>query len=274
MRRTIFGLCAIMLLVSACRRTYLVTETTTFPVTTTLPTATSIPAPTETPAELPTVVSYGCQQTVAVFRTSLPYDFWCANQEIRFALRQGTLTTALFTTPSPVLAGQPVTVITYAKIESLFSNSLVGQCILTDSQTGTELSSTFYPTVNQVIHADCVVGEIKFTMAYTVSVIPANCSPEIIWESQTPGNFTLDAGKTYLIEVAFPYVTGDDAWWAHEVSWVEVTPSQTLTFVNAIGKVYAFPAACSQMDRQAWEMGNLFTSPNLLENFLHAGVVQ
>ena len=192
-------------------------------------------------------------------------------QEFSFTFAFGeTVTTALFASPEPVIADQPVSITTYARI-----GNENGTCALTDSRTGTHLESTLTLQEDLVVRANCVVGDHRLTMAYNINVIPSTCVPTLIWESNAPVTFTLEQGYNYIIEAAFLNVTGDDAWWAHETSWVEVgTDLRPLTITGATGRIYRFKNACTEQERLEWEIGNMTNSPNQLENLRHAGVIQ
>lgn len=271
MRKIIFWLTVFMILMAACTRSY-------HPISTPAPIQ---PAPTtiSTPSQAPTQViepitvnTYGCLHTGIVFSNGDPADFECNldAQEATFTFNSGeSVTTALFASPEPVAAGKPVSITTYAKI-----GNENGTCILTDAQTGAPLQSTLILQESLTVHSDCLVGGKQLTMAYSIKVIPSACVPTVIWESQTPENLILLPGGTYIVEVAFPNVVGDDAWWAHETSWVEIATTGPLTFLGAVGKAYEFQNSCSDQDRMEWETHNLVSPPNLLENFLHAGVVK
>ncbi|KKT49598.1 MAG: hypothetical protein UW41_C0004G0019 [Candidatus Collierbacteria bacterium GW2011_GWC2_44_18] len=240
-------------------------------VSTPLPTST--PDQTETPIERITVSTYGCFHTGVTFSSGNPASFECnlSTQEFTFAFAFGeTVTASLFTSPEPVVAGQAVSITTYANL-----GDEKGVCVLTDSRTGTPLQTTLTLHEDLAIRSDCAVGDHQLTMAFTIEVIPATCVPTLVWESNIPGTFTLEQGYYYIIEAAFQNVIGDDAWWAHTTSWVEVNSDHPMTITGATGRIYRFEKnSCSEQDRLEWEIGNMTNFPNQLENFLHAGVIR
>ncbi|KKU33361.1 hypothetical protein A3K29_05545 [Candidatus Collierbacteria bacterium RIFOXYB2_FULL_46_14] len=270
MRKITFWLTAFMILMASCTPSPAVKLALTSVIAT--PTSEPTTIPTLAAIKLQTVTSYVCLHTGTSFSTGEPADFRCNldTQEFTFTFAFGeTVTAGLFGSPEPVVAGQPVSITTYANI-----GDLDGTCVLTDSQTGAPLQATLTLREDLVVRSDCVVGDHRLTMAYNVRVIPPACVPAVIWESQTPENFSLVPGGTYIVEVAFPNVTGDDAWWAHETSWVEIATTGPLTFLGAVGKAYEFKGSCTDWDRMEWATHNLVTPPGMLENFLHAGVVK
>ncbi len=276
MRKISFWLTVFTILITACTRSYHPTSTpAAIPPAALIPLTTTISTPSQAPTqalEPITVNTYGCLHTGIVFLNGDPAGFECnlGTREAAFTFAFGeTVNTALFASPEPVAAGQSVSITTYANI-----GNESGTCVLTDSRTGAPLQSTLILQESLTIHSDCLVGGKQLTMAYNIKVIPSTCVPTVIWESQTPENFNLKSGGVYLVEVAFPNVTGVDAWWAHETSWVEIATTGPLTFLGAVGKAFEFQNSCSDWDRMEWETHNLVSPPNLLENFLHAGVVK
>jgi len=273
MRQVSFGLMVLLVLLTACApSTQAPASVPAAPAPSlSIPTIPS-PTPAQTPTKLPAVNAYGCLHTGATFSTGDPASFECnlRTQEFSFYFAFGeTVTAGLFASPEPVVAGQAVSITTYANF-----GDEKGVCVLTDSRTGTLLQTTLTLHDDLAVRSDCAIDDHQLTMAFTIEVIPVTCVPTLVWESNTPGTFTLEPGYFYIIEAAFQNVIGDDAWWAHTTSWAEVNSDHPMTITGATGRVYRFENSCSGQDRLEWEIGNMTNFPNQLENFRHAGVIR